>query len=177
MDMQGTHFGQESETQIKKLRKHFYLLPILTFLLLTSCQPALIVEPAWITFKNQEYGYEFRYPSNARVDVLLEDASQVEVQLEPSDPFEVRVTLQYTSTDALYYLDTHSSGERTIGENIWSEFLLPDGYCDATGCSTPMYALRMEAGNILFTVIFHSQETTTELQEEILATFRISDPQ
>jgi len=109
------------------------------------------------------------------VDVALQDASQVKVQIEPGDPFEVMVTLQYTSADVLYYLDRPSSGERTIGENIWSEFLLTDGYCDATGCSRPIYALKMEAGNILFTVIFHSQKTTTELQEEILATFKISD--
>jgi hypothetical protein len=149
-------------------------LLILSAILLTSCQPALVVEPAWITFKNQEYGYEFRYPSEARVDVLLEDASQVKVQIEPGDPFEVMVTLQYTSADALYYLDTPPSGERTIRENIWSEFLLPDGYCDAAGCSSPIYALQMESGNILFTVTFYSQKTTTELQEEILATFKIS---
>ena len=133
------------------------------------------MEPAWITFKNQEYGYEFRYPSEARVDVTLKDASQVKVQIEPGDPFEVIVTLQYTSADMLYYLDRPSSGERSIGENIWSEFLLKDGYCDAAGCSKPIYALKMEAGNILFTVIFHSQKTTTELQEDILATFKISD--
>ena len=144
-------------------------------MLITSCQPALIVEPAWITFKNQEYGYEFRYPSNARVDVLLDDASQVKVQIEPANPFEVMVTLQYTSADVLYYLDTASNGERNIGENVWSEFLLPDGYCDATNCSRPIYALKMEADNILFTVVFHSQKTTTELQDEILATFKISD--
>ena len=146
---------------------------VLPSLLLTSCQPALIVEPAWITFKNQEYGYEFRYPSEARVDVILQDASQVKVQIEPAKPFEVMVTLQYTPADVLYYLDAPSSGERSIGENVWSEFLLPDGYCDA--CSRPIYALKMEAGNILFTVIFHSQETITELQEKILATFKISD--
>ena len=144
--------------------------------MLTACQPAIpAVKPAWITFKNQEYGYEFRYPSAARVDVTLKDASQVEVQIGPGDPFQVTGTLEYTSADMLYYLDTPSIGERTIGENIWSEFALPDGYCDATGCSSPMYALRMESGNILFTVIFFSQKTTTELQEEILATFKISN--
>ena len=113
------------------------------------------------------------------MDVTLKDASQVKVQIGPGDPFEVNVTLQYTSADVLYYLDTPASGERTIGENIWSEFLLPDGYCDATGCSSPMYALKMESkmesGNILFTVVFFSQKTITELQEEILATFKISN--
>ena len=111
------------------------------------------------------------------MDVTLQDASQVKVQIEPGDPFEVTVTLQYTPTDVLYYLDNPSSSERTIGENIWSEFLVPDGYCDATGCSKPIYALKMEAGNILFTVVFHSQKTTTELQEDILATFKVSDRQ
>lgn len=144
-------------------------------MMLTSCQPVVIVEPAWITFKNQEYGYEFQYPREARVDVTLKDASQVKVQIGPGDPFEVNVTLEYTSADALYYLDTPVSGERTIGKNIWSEFLLPDGYCDAAGCSAPMYALKMESGNILFTVVFFSQQTITQLQEEILATFKISN--
>ena len=144
--------------------------------MLTACQPAIpAVEPAWITFKNQEYGYEFRYPSEARVDVTLKDASQVKVQVGPGDPFEVIVTLQYTTADVRYYLDTPVSGERTIGENIWSEFLLPDGYCDAVGCSAPLYALRLASGDILLTVIFFSQKTTTELQEEILATFKISN--
>ena len=143
--------------------------------MLTGCQPADVVEPAWITFKNQEYGYEFRYPSEARVEVTLKDASQVKVHVGTGDPFQVTVTLEYSSADLLYYLDTPAIGEQSIGENIWSEFLLPDGYCDAAGCSSPIYALKMESGNILFTVIFYSQKGTTELQEEILATFKISN--
>ena len=108
------------------------------------------------------------------MDVTLKDASQVKVQIGPGDPFQVTGSLEYSSADVLYYLDTAAIGERTIGENIWSEFLLPDGYCDAAGCSSPIYALQMDSGNILFTVTFYSQKTTTELQEEILATFKIS---
>lgn len=140
-----------------------------------GCQPPFPdVEPAWITYTNQEYGYEFKYPTEARVEVTLKDASQVKVHVGAGEPFQVIVRIDYSPADALYYLDTAAIGERKIGENTWSEYLLPDGYCDAVGCSEPIYSLQMEWGDILYTATFRSQETTTELQEEILATFKIS---
>ena len=155
---------------IRRLRFFIILL-----ILVTGCQPPLPeVEPAWITFTNQEYEYEFKYPGAVRVDVVLKDASEIKVHVEPSDPFQLRVVTDYSPADVFYFLDTESSGERKIGDNVWFEFVLPDGYCDAHLCSTPLYALQMEWGNALYIVTFFSQETTTGLQEEILATFKIS---
>jgi len=157
------------------LIRHVRLLFLISLLLITGCQPAFPeVEPAWITFTNQEYGYEFKYPSEARVEVTLKDASQVKVHIETDQPFEMTVSMDHSPTDVFYYLDTEANDERQIGENVWFEFILPDGYCDAAGCSEPIYALQMEWGDVLYTAIFHSQKTTTELQEEILATFKIS---
>lgn len=109
------------------------------------------------------------------MEVTLKDASQVKVHVGAGEPFQVIVRIDYSPADVLYYLDTSAIGERKIGENLWSEFILPDGYCDATACSPPLYALQMESGDILFTVTFYSQKTTTELQEEILGTFRVLD--
>ncbi|MCI0549677.1 MAG: hypothetical protein L0287_01845 [Anaerolineae bacterium] len=155
--------------------RRFCLLFIL-IILTTGCQPPFPeVEPAWITYTNQEYGYEFKYPGTVRVEITLEDASQVKVHAGVGDPFQVIVKIDYSPGDVLYYLDTAAIGERTIGENTWSEYVLPDGYCDATVCSPPLYALQMESRGILFTVTFYSQKSTTELQEKILGTFKISD--
>ena len=88
------------------------------------------------------------------------------------EPFQVTCARDYCPGEGLYYLDTQAIGKRQIGENLWSEYRLPDGYCDAIACSPPLYALRMQTGGILYTVTFYSQETTTELQEKILSTFR-----
>ena len=158
-----------------KSNRYLRLLLIIPLVIMAGCQPPFPeVEPAWITFTNQEYGYEFKYPSEARVEVVLENASQVEVHIETDQPFEMTVRMDHSPNDVFYYLDTAAKDERKIGENVWFEFILPDGYCDAIGCSAPIYALQMEWGEILYTVTFRFQETTTELQEEILATFRIA---
>jgi hypothetical protein len=157
-----------------KMFRRFRLSFLILILILTGCQPPIPeVGPAWITYTNPEYGYEFKYPNEARVEVVLKDMSQVKVHIETARPFQLTVSADHSSTDVFYYLDTAANDERQIGENVWFEFVLPDGYCDAVGCSAPLYALQMEWGEILYTVTFESQETTTELQEEILATFKI----
>lgn len=160
---------------IAKIIRRLRLLFMIPLIILTGCQPPFPeVEPAWITFTNQEYGYEFKYPSEARVDVLLKDASQVKVHIETDHPFQMTVSIDHAPNDVFYYLDTAANDERQIGENVWFEFILPDAYCDAVSCSAPIYALQMEWDGVLYTAIFHSQESTTELQEEILATFKIA---
>ena len=151
------------------------LLLIISFIVVSGCQPPFPeVEPAWITFTNREFGYEFRYPNKARVEVVLEDSSQVQVHIETDRPFQMTVSVDHSPNDVFYFLDTEAKDERQIGENVWFEFILPDGYCDAIDCSAPIYALQMEWGDILYTATFRSQETTTQLQEEILATFKVS---
>jgi hypothetical protein len=132
------------------------------------------VEPASKTFTNQECAYEFQYPSEVRVEIMDKNTSQLKVHAGTGEPFQVTCAREYSPGDALHYLDTQATGERKIGENLWSEYSLPDGYCDAVGCSAPLYALRMESAGVLYTVTFYSQETTTEGQEEILSTFHIS---
>ncbi len=161
-------------TDIAKIIRSLRLLFIIS-ILMTGCQPPFPeVGPAWITFTNQAYGYEFKYPNEARVEVALKDASQVKVHIETDHPFEMTVSMDHSPTDVFYYLDTKANDERRIGENVWFEFILPDGYCDATGCTKPIYALQMEWGDVLYTATFRSQKTTTALQEQILATFKIS---
>ena len=162
-------------SSIAKITRYLRLLLIVPLLILIGCQPPLPeVEPAWITFTNQEYGYEFRYPTQARVDVVLEDASRVTVHIETDPSFELTVRMNHSPKDVFHYLDTEATDERKIGENVWFEFILPDGYCDGLDCVAPIYALQMEWGDALYTATFRSQETTTELQEDILATFKVS---
>ena len=102
-------------TDTAKMIRRFRLIFII-LIITTGCQPPFPeVEPAWITFTNQEYGYEFRYPGEARVEVVLEDASQVKVHIETDHPFQMTVRVDYSSAEVFYYLDTEASGQRAIG--------------------------------------------------------------
>ena len=160
----------------KKAVRYFCLLVIIPAVIMAGCQtmaPTPAENPAWKTFTNQECAYEFQYPSEAQVEIMDKNAGQLRVQLGTGEPFQVACAREYSPGDALYYLDTQAIGERKIGENLWSEYSLPDGYYDAVGCSAPLYALQMESVGVLYTVTFYSQETTTEQQEDILSTFRI----
>lgn len=162
-------------SSFKSICRYFCLPFIIPIFILAGCQTRTPTEEAaWKTFTNQECTYEFQYPNEAQVEVMDKNASQVKVHAGTGDPFQVTCSRDYSFGDALYYLDTQAVGKRSIGENTWAEFRLPEGYCDAVGCSPPIYALQMELGGVLYTVTFYSEDMTTELQQEILATFRVS---
>jgi hypothetical protein len=130
-------------------------------------------ESAWITYINEAYGYELHYPQDVRIEEMNKDASIVRIHTDVGDPFQIVATFQYSPGDVIYYLDSLSVGEHEIGGQIWSEYILPEGYCDGTGCSPPIYALQMEAAGVLYSVTFYSQSAMSTLQQQILSTFRI----
>lgn len=148
---------------------------ILPAILIAGCQAAAsTADVTWKTFSNQECQYRFQYPEDVRVEVMDKHAVEIKIYTEAQEPYQLTCVRDYSPGDPLYYFDTEAIGEREIGEYLWSEFRLPDGYCDASGCSLPLYALRMEADDVLYTVTFYSQEMITESQEEILSTVRIA---
>lgn len=152
-------------------------LPLLWAAFLLGCQtatPIVSAEPMPGTFTNEEYDYQFDYPAGAVVEISDKGNSQIKVHAGIDDPFQIIATRDYFPLDVTYYLDTRAARERKIGSNRWFEFVLPNGYCDASMCALPIYVLKMEAGNILYTVTFYSQDTTTKLQEQILTTFTAS---
>jgi hypothetical protein len=59
------------------------------------------------------------------------------------------------------------------GPYVWLTYNLPDGYADATGVSQPIYALQMQAEDVLYSVVFYNQDSLTEVQGQILSTFRL----
>lgn len=155
------------------------LLFLVPAICLVSCQTATLTpteEPAAGSFTSEEYGYQFDYPAGAEVEISDESGSQIRVHAGIDDPFQITATRDYFPLDVTFYLDMRTTGERNIGHNRWYEFVLPDGYCDARICALPMYVLKMEAGDVLYTVTFFSQDTTTKLQEQILTTFATSTP-
>jgi hypothetical protein len=163
-----------------KTRAMKFCLPLLVCtVLLLGCQPAntaatAVPEYASGTCTNIEYGYALQIPEGAHVEITSKGGHQIKVHAGIDDPFQIKATRDYFPSDVTFYLDTRSGHERKIGGNRWSEFVLPKGYCDATVCSMPMYVLQMEVADVLYTVTFYSQDTTTASQEQILSTFQAS---
>jgi len=129
----------------------------------------------WNTYLNEDFGFSFAHPQEVVLEVQTDGPFQVVVHDNPEGPFYFRATRDYLPDDALYYLEAPSTGAITLGDYQWQVHVLPDGYGDAIGTSPPIYALRMEVGSILYSVVFFDQDSLTGLQTRILSTFRVAD--
>jgi hypothetical protein len=121
-----------------------------------------------------EYGFALEYPPNMSLEV---QSDRIILSPDPDSSLYSRWYLRserdYTPMVALYFFDTPSDGQTTTGQTTWTTYHLPEGYCDGPGCSPPIYALRAEFDDVLYTVIFYNQSSLTELQAQMLSTFRL----
>jgi hypothetical protein len=132
------------------------------------------IPTTWSTYTNAEHGFAIDYPA----DMTLETQSQQIILSRDADsPWDSRWYLRternYTPADALYFLDTPSNGQITTGRTTWTTYYLPHGYCDGPSCSPPIFALQVEFDHTLYTAFFYNQSSLTELQIQVLSTFRL----
>jgi hypothetical protein len=119
------------------------------------------------------YGYEIEYPNEVVIEFVNKDESVIRFYTGIDEFFQITSTREYSPANVTYYLDTPARGNRMVGENLWSEHVLPDGYCDAVGCTESIYALQMEEGDVLYNATFYAQNDLTELQLQIISSFRV----
>jgi len=129
----------------------------------------------WFTYFDEVYNFEFEHPIDVQIETQSVGGFQVLVYTDPENPFYIRATRDFLPGSLLYFLDTEPIGQRILGSNTWQAFHLPDGYGDAVGTSPPIYALQLEQGGVLYSATFYHQSTTTDLQDQILSTFRVLD--
>ena len=123
---------------------------------------------------NAEYGFAIDYPTKM---ILEAQPQQIVLSTDTDSPWDSRWYLRaerdYTPADALYILDTPSNGQITTGQTTWTTYYLPEGYCDGPSCSPPIFALRAEFDQTLYTAFFYNQSSLTELQTQVFSTFRV----
>lgn len=138
-----------------------------------SATPTL-ASTSWSTYTNAEYGFALDYPPNMTLET---QSDQVILSMDPDSPWYgrwyLRAERNYTPADALYFLDMTSNGQTTTGKTTWTTYYLPEGYCDGPSCSPPIYAVRAEFDHTLYTAFFYNQSSLTELQTQVLSTFRL----
>ncbi|MBI2676752.1 MAG: hypothetical protein HYX21_02270 [Candidatus Yanofskybacteria bacterium] len=142
----------------------------------------------WQTYRNEQYGFEVKYPEGWQINennspltsqwvqVFL-NSNQLQSQKEPQvlDDFEIKVSKEYKPGWENYFFDHSSNGEITINNVYWKTFLLPTGTGgDAASGQTflPVFGLQSVHNNSLFSIKFFNQTNLTSLQNQILATFK-----
>jgi len=106
------------------------------------------------------------------LELPLKGDTPVIVHTTDEEAFHISATREYPAGDVTYFLDTAPSGMRAFGDLAWQTYELPHGYSDGPTVSPPILALQMEAGGVLYTIVFHNQRSIGQLQEQILSTFR-----
>lgn len=168
---------------MKKQIKSILLAFIFTMIGLSGCAPPSTSVPAQTptnlpvlsddrVYRNEQYAFAFTYPNDVTIEVT-EKPFEVRVSTDTADPFSIIATQDYSPGDVIYFLDTAPSEQRILGGHTWQTYELPDGYCDGPACSSPVYALQMESGEILYKVVFYDQATMTPVQEQILSSFQV----
>ena len=168
------------------MKKHIVLIILVFVFLIISfcgCTPASTLDPPHNVmenpkgsgeevYRNENFKFVFVYPTDVTIQVY-EAPFEVRVSTGPADTFSISATLDYLPGDVLYFLDTEPSEQRVLGYNTWQTYELPNGYCDGPECSSSIYALQMEVGQVLYKVVFYNQMSMTPIQEQILSTLQI----
>jgi len=129
----------------------------------------------WETYTNTNYDFSFKYSPTMVLEEIFpeDDRMYISINKNRLDSFTIEASRDYLPGDVESFLDTSSNGERTINSEIWKTYLLPEGYGDGPESSNePIYALRLEKNNILYSIIFYNKEKTTDQQDLILSTFK-----
>jgi hypothetical protein len=124
-------------------------------------------------YRSAEYRFVFEYPSEVVLEFPLKGETPVLVRTNDEKAFDISARKGYLPGDAAYFLDTPPSGMLALGDNVWQTYELPHGHGDGPSVSLPILALRMEARDVLYTIVFHGQKSMGPTQEEILSTFRL----
>lgn len=131
----------------------------------------------WKTYKN--HGYQIQFPASMTIQSDLSGpANKLTVFSDDQHSFSISVPVQNSQSldEYSYYLDTESSGETMVADNIPAKvFELANGYCDAGTCGDPMYVVVTENKGVFYEILFHGDNVLSELEGLILSTFEFTD--
>jgi len=91
--------------------------------------------------------------------------------------FEIRIREKLQPFYKYYHLNTPLAATTTFGEKEARVFETPNGYCDSPGCSSSFiaYSIERDKNTDVYTIVFFSDTTLTNIEQEILNSFSFAD--
>jgi|SRR3989344_5545792 len=136
----------------------------------------------WLTYRNEEYGFEVKYPSGVDPKVY-EHPYRPSITFKKDDIqlyFEVAISKPYAQEEANYYkdinnynfLDLPQIGKGILGGQEAVFFEAPNGYCDGPGCGYPFVAYSTQKNNNYYNLVFYYDTKLNPTEELILFSFK-----
>ncbi len=158
--------------------------PLLTPDLYTESSRSVYTEPSrsatanWKTYINDTFKISFKYPISASfpsASSLKEqnnkESSQYQIFIQtPGLNFVLDIQI-LTPQLSKYYLGSKYQETQTINSINW-DILVNQGYCDAGSCDQPFLVYQAIKDNYRYAFIFNNTTIKTELQNQILSTFK-----
>ena len=150
-----------------------------------SSVPVTDTDPTsnWLTYSNQDLGFEIMYPPNMKIEKELNDEHNRFTQIKGND-LDVQVMLRKSdniSFDNYYYMDNIIANTSILGgekANVYIQDVSKSGCVDngeGPGCplSFVSYAA-IKSGNI-YHLGFFGDAALSDIEKQILSTFKFTD--
>ncbi|MDP3900546.1 MAG: hypothetical protein Q8Q23_05725 [bacterium] len=130
----------------------------------------------WLTYRNEEYGFEVKYPSNMRIDNYNHDIRPSIIFMNKDKKnnwyFEIDIYKNFKRDLSSYaLLDFEATGYTKLAGQKANIYEVPTGYCDGHGCGYPFIAYATKKDEDIISLIFFSDVDLNEQENYILSTF------
>ena len=139
-----------------------------------SPRPSTSAVPAdWKTYRNEQYGFEVKYPTEYFDAQYFSNRGQVDVSMTSPNGAELHIAIETLDTQScIDLLCNQPAQSRSVMNEISWDYLGMQNYCDAGHCSSERPVYRTVHGNSRLYFFFDKEPR----EHQILSTFKFASP-